>query len=75
MSDTLAAGNPPIITVAEPTATMPGPPGTHEGNVQGAVVSVDRAAGMPPIITVGAPLIIASGNGGCADGVGLGAGG
>ena len=64
-----------ISTVAEPSAIMPGPLGTHPGSVQGAVVSVSRAAGWPPIITVAAPLMIVSGSAGCAEGVGTGAGG
>ena len=75
MSPILAAGNLPIMTVAEATLIIPGPAGTQVGKLQGAVISVARAAGMPPIITVGSPLIIASGNGGCGNGVGTGAGG
>jgi hypothetical protein len=75
MSPTRAAGSPPIITVADPLPIMPGPPGTHPGNVQGAVISVSRAAGAPPIITVGWPLTIANGKAGWGTGVGDGAGG
>ena len=47
-SPILAAGKPPINTVAEPTMiTSGGPVQTH--------MSVRRAAGNPPINTVGAP--------------------
>ena len=45
MSFTRAAGSPPIRTVAEPIATMPGPAGTQDGKTQGVVVLVTRAAG------------------------------
>ena len=75
MSPTRAAGNPPISTVAEALATMPGPPGTQPANVQGFVISVMRAAGLPPIMTVISPLMIASGRGGWGTGVGVGAAG
>lgn len=43
-----AAGNPPIVTVAEPIAITSGGP-TH------VAISVLRAAGSPPIKTVGEP--------------------
>src|SRR5262245_21120189 len=43
-SATLAAGNPPIMTVVEPLTMASGPQ-----------VSLKRAAGKPPINTVGAP--------------------
>lgn len=64
MSFRRAAGSPPIITVAEPLLIMPGPAGTHDGNMQVAVVSVTRAAGLPPISTVASPFTIANGNAG-----------
>ena len=64
MSPTLAAGNPPIFTVADPFMIIPGPPGTHPGSKHGPVVSVIRAAAMPPINTVGAPLTIVRGKAG-----------
>ncbi len=48
MSPIRAAGNPPIITVAEPLAIVSG------GPVQVAI-SVALAAGIPPINTVIAP--------------------
>ena len=48
-------------TVADPLEIMPGPPGTHPGNMQGADVSVARDAGILPISTVASPLIIARG--------------
>lgn len=66
---------PPINTLEEPWAIMPGPPGTHPINMQGMVVSVVRAAGLPPIKTVGQPFMIASGIAGCGVGVGTGAAG
>jgi hypothetical protein len=75
MSLSLAAGNPPISTVPEPLAIIPGPPGTHPGREHGAVVSVTRAAGEPPIKTFTWPLMIDKGIGGCGTGVGTGAGG
>ena len=55
ISPTRAAGRPPIMTVADPIATIPGPPGTQEANTQGTVVLVTCAAGIPPISTVGTP--------------------
>ena len=54
---------------------IPGPAGTHPGNMQGPVMSVMRAAGILPINTVGSPFMIVSGRGGCGTGVGTGAGG
>lgn len=63
------------MTVAEPMAIIPGPPGTQEGSEQIAVVSLTRAAALPPIITFGAPLMIARGRAGWAEGVGTGAAG
>ncbi len=53
MSPILAAGKPPISTVAEPIATMPGPAGTHPGKMHGVDMSLTRAAGMPPMSTFG----------------------
>ncbi|MBK1662666.1 hypothetical protein, partial [Paracraurococcus ruber] len=41
-----AAGSAPISTVAEPSETIPGPPGTQPGSRQGAVWLVSVAAGM-----------------------------
>jgi hypothetical protein len=52
---------PPMITVADPIAIIPGPPGTQPIREQGADKSVTRAAGLPPIKTVGHPLMMASG--------------
>jgi hypothetical protein len=75
MSPTLAAGIPPIMTVAEPLITVPGPPGTQPAVMQGPVVLPSRAAGWPPISTLNAPVIIGSGRPGCGTGVGTGAGG
>jgi hypothetical protein len=75
VSPTRPAGIPPIMTVAEPMAIIPGPPGTQLGSKQGVVISVTRAAGRPPIITVGAPMTIGSGSPGCGIGVGTGAAG
>lgn len=75
MSPARAAGMLPISTVADPSAIIPGPPGTQPGSMHGPVVSVRRAAGMLPISTVASPLRIVSGSAGCADGVGTGAGG
>lgn len=64
MSPARAAGKPAIVTVVDPFEITPGPPGTHDGNEHGAVVSETRAAGFPPIVTVGAPLMIARGSAG-----------
>ncbi len=75
MSPTRAAGKPPIRTVKEPNEIIPGPAGTQDGRVHGVVMSLTRAAGCPPISTFGCPLTIVSGTGGCATGVGVGAGG
>ena len=75
-SPTLAAGSPPIVTVADPFSIMPGPPGTQAGIMQGCVWSVCRAAGCPPIVTVGQHGgMICNGIGGCGAGVGDGAAG
>ena len=53
MSPSRAAGRPPMMTVVEPMAIMPGPAGTQGTSMQGRVVSVIRAAGREPISTVG----------------------
>lgn len=75
ISFALAAGIPPIRTVVDPIAIIPGPPGTQLGSEHGAVVSVTRAAGNPPIKTVACPLMMANGSAGCGTGVGTGAAG
>ena len=75
MSLTLAAGNPPIMTVVEPMATVPGPPGTQPAKVHGVVVLPIRAAGWLPMSTLNAPVTIVTGRAGCGTGVGTGAGG
>jgi hypothetical protein len=76
MSPTRAAGLPPIMTVVEPMAIVPGPPGTHGGTRHGCVIDPTTAAGRLPISTVGTQLpTIGNGMGGCGTGVGTGAGG
>ncbi len=76
MSPIRAAGRWPIITVAEPIATIPGAPGTHGGIVQGPVMLPSTAAGMLLISTVMTQFVmIGKGIGGCGIGVGTGAGG
>ena len=75
ISPTRAAGRLPMSTVADPIAIIPGPAGMHAGSMQGVVMSVILAAGRLPISVFGARLIMVSGNGGCAEGVGTGAGG
>jgi hypothetical protein len=52
-SFTRAEGNPVIITVKEPIATMPGPAGTQGTSLHGVVIEVTVAAASPLIITVG----------------------
>ena len=75
-SPTRAAGLPPIITVADPFETIPGPPGTHGGTMHGPVMLPTVAAGRLPIMTVGTHSDrIGNGIGGCGSGVGIGAGG
>lgn len=64
MSFARAAGMLSIITVPEPIAIMPGPPGTQLGSMHGADVSATRAAGGPPIMVLLAPLMIANGSAG-----------
>ena len=76
ISPTRAAGLLPIITVAEPIATVPGPPGMHGGIVHGPVILPTVAAGRLPIITVGTQFNrMGNGIGGWGRGVGVGAGG
>jgi len=76
MSLARAAGIPPIITVVDPIATIPGAPGTQVGIRHGPVWLPTTAAGMLLIITVGAVFSrIGKGIGGWASGVGTGAGG
>src|SRR5215217_7212896 len=76
MSPTRAAGRPPIITFVEPIAIIPGPFGTHDGSMHGAVMLPTTAAGRLAIITVITALdTIGSGSAGCGTGVGTGAGG
>jgi hypothetical protein len=75
MSFTLPAGIPPIMTVIEPMATVPGPAGTQPAVRHGTVVLPTLAAGCPPMMTLNAPMIIGSGKPGCGAGVGTGAGG
>jgi len=70
-----AAGRLLIMTVDEPIAISPGPPGRHPGMEHGAVVLLTVAAGMLEIITVAEPLTMARGIGGCGAGVGVGAAG
>ena len=76
MSLRRAAGRLPIITVDEPIAIMPGPPGTQPGSMHGVDMLVSVAAGALPIITVmqhADPMV--RGRPGCGIGVGTGAGG
>jgi hypothetical protein len=75
-SPTRAAGRPPIITVVDPIAITPGPPGTHGGIKHGCVMAPTTAAGKLPIKTVGThPPTMGNGIGGCGIGVGTGAAG
>ena len=57
-----AAGIMENLTVIEPLATIPGPPGTHPGIMQGIDLHNAVTAGLFAIITVGFPSIIASGS-------------
>src|SRR3954463_696625 len=76
MSPARAAGRLPISTVADPLEITPGPPGTQLGSMHGPLMLVATAAGMLLISTVGTvALMMVSGIGGCASGVGTGAGG
>ena len=75
ISPARAAGILPIKVLNDPLAMIPGPAGTHPGNVQGPDMSDTRAAGLFPIRTVGQPLTSVSGNPGWGMGVGTGAGG
>ena len=75
-SPSLAAGRPPVKTVADPFTIMPGPPGTQLGIIQGRVWLVTTAAIRELIKTVGiVATMIGIGIGGCGMGVGVGAGG
>jgi hypothetical protein len=76
MSPTRAAGRPPIMTVVEPMAIMPGPAGTHGGTRHGWVIDPTTAAGRLAISTFGTQFrTMGNGIGGCGTGVGTGAGG
>ncbi len=76
ISPSRAAGFPPVITVTDPITTIPGPPGTQLGIVQGLVWLVTTAAGRLLMMTVGTVMSsIGCGIGGCGTGVGVGAGG
>ncbi len=76
ISPSRAAGIIPIMTVADPLAIIPGPPGTHEGIMQGFVILVTTAACKLLIITVGTHFrTMSMGTGGCGTGVGTGAAG
>ena len=76
MSPSLAAGRPPVNTVIDPKATIPGPPGMQLGIMQIIVWLVTTAAGRPPIRTFGiTAVMMGMGIGGCGIGVGTGAGG
>jgi hypothetical protein len=52
------------MTVVDPMTTVPGPPGTQPGSVQGVVVLVTRAAGCFPISTVNMPVMMVTGTAG-----------
>ena len=75
MSLIRAAGIIENLTVIEPLATIPGPPGTHPGIIHGIDLHSAVTAGLFAIMTVGLPSIIARGTPGCGDGVGTGPGG
>ncbi len=75
ISPTRAAGRLPPRTVAEPSATFPGPAGTHDGAAHGVVMLVKVAAGRFPMSTVNSPLTMFRGTAGWGTGVGTGAGG
>lgn len=75
-SPSRAAILPPVNTVADPIAMMPGPPGIQLGIVQGLVWLVTTAAGRLLMKTVGTVMsTIGCGIGGCGIGVGVGPGG
>ena len=57
-----AAGIIENLTVIEPFATIPGPPGTHPGIIQGSDLHRAVTAGLFAIITVGFPSINARGS-------------
>ena len=76
MSFIRAAGSFMVITVPDPLAIMPGPPGTQPGSMQGSDWLVTTAASILPILTVGTvAVLIISGRPGWGVGVGTGAGG
>ncbi len=76
MSPRRAAGLPPVNTLIDPIAIIPGPPGTQPGMIQGKVWLKTTAAGRLLIKTVGTTAgMIWIGMGGCGKGVGVGAGG
>ena len=64
-SPTRAAGRPPMSTVVEPMAMMPGPAGMQDGRRHGSLMDDTTAAGKPLMSTVGTPFpMSASGRGG-----------
>lgn len=76
MSMARAAGSFMTMTVAEPLAIMPGPPGTQPGSMQGRDWLVTTAAAILPIFTMGTVAeTMVRGRPGCGVGVGTGAGG
>src|SRR5690606_22922976 len=71
-----AAGRPQWNTPVEPMAMIPGPFGTQLGSLHGSEMLPTTAACLPLIITVGTHAVtMVHGSGGCATGVGVGAGG
>ena len=75
MSLIRAAGIIEILTVIDPLVTIPGPPGTQPGIMQGADLQSAVTAGLLATMTVGLPSIITKGIPGCGVGVGTGPGG
>src|SRR5947207_7388259 len=76
MSPFRAAGMLHIITVKQPSVTMPGPPGTHGGSLHGVVCDVIVAPCRLLTMTVAAQLlVIVSMRHEWGTGVGTGAGG
>jgi hypothetical protein len=63
------------MTVVDPRTMTPGLDGMQLGGEHGVVRSPTRSEAIPPMFTVGDPPRIANGVGGCANGVGTGAGG
>ena len=69
MSFTRATGFLQAITDVEPMATIPGPPGTQPGNIQGSDWSITTAAGILHTMTVAAPgPVMVKGNAGWGKG-------